>query len=159
MRIFGIDPGSRITGFGCIDVVDRNISYVASGTIKVSHHRFPLNLKFLFLHTRELMEKYHPDECAIEQVFVAKNPSSAIKLGQARGALLCAMMMQSTQVAEYAARSIKQAVVGNGGASKQQVQFMVQAILNLPKQSQPDAADALAIAICHAHVRNAATAK
>jgi crossover junction endodeoxyribonuclease RuvC len=154
-RILGIDPGSQRTGVGIIDID-------ASGKARHVHHcplvllgaaDFPQRLKLLAHGLHALIEEYQPQEVAIEKVFMAKNADSALKLGQARGAAVCAVVMRDLPVSEYAATEIKLAVVGRGGAEKQQVQHMVGLMLNLQGKLQADAADALAVAITHAHVR------
>ncbi|MBQ4835362.1 MULTISPECIES: crossover junction endodeoxyribonuclease RuvC [Pseudoalteromonas] len=149
--ILGIDPGSRFTGYGVIEHQGAKFKYLGSGCIKVGEHDFPTRLKMIFQGISQLIEQFSPDSFAIEQVFMAHNPDSALKLGQARGAAIVAATMQDVVVHEYSARQIKQAVVGTGGANKTQVQEMVKRILKLPGTPQADAADALAIAICHAH--------
>ncbi|MDK1289994.1 crossover junction endodeoxyribonuclease RuvC [Pseudoalteromonas umbrosa] len=149
--ILGIDPGSRFTGYGVIEHQGAKFKYLGSGCIKVGEHDFPTRLKMIFQGISQLIEQFSPDSFAIEQVFMAHNPDSALKLGQARGAAIVAATMQNVVVHEYSARQIKQAVVGTGGANKSQVQEMVKRILKLPGTPQADAADALAIAICHAH--------
>ena len=154
-RILGIDPGSQRTGVGIIDVD-------AAGRVTYVHHQplvllgaddFPQRMKLLVVGLTALVEEYRPDEVAIEKVFMARNPDSALKLGQARGAAISAVVMRDLPVSEYAATEIKLAVVGRGGAEKQQVQHMVGLMLNLKTKLQADAADALAVAITHAHVR------
>lgn len=154
--ILGIDPGSRLTGYGLIEQRGRKLNYLGSGCIKViGTAKTPLTLaeKLRRIHdsVSELITQFKPDEFAIEQVFMAKNPDSALKLGQARGAAIVAAACAELPVAEYSARQIKQSVVGNGGAEKSQVQHMVMALLNLERSPQEDAADALAVALCHAH--------
>lgn len=151
--ILGIDPGSRVTGYGLIRFASGKYEYVASGCIRLSDSALPARLNTIFLGVTQLAQQYLPDEFAIEEVFLAKNASSALKLGQARGAAIVAATMQELEVFEYSARKVKQAVVGNGGAEKSQVQHMVKQILKLEGDPQADAADALAIAICHAHMR------
>lgn len=151
--ILGIDPGSRVTGYGVINVVGNRIEYVTSGCIRIKGDHLPDRLHQVFEGVQEVITRYTPQEMAIEQVFMAKNADSALKLGQARGAAIVAGASQKLPVAEYAARAIKQAVVGKGGADKAQVQHMVRSILKLPGTPQADAADALAVAICHAHTR------
>ncbi|QQD24515.1 crossover junction endodeoxyribonuclease RuvC [Venatoribacter cucullus] len=151
MIILGIDPGSRITGFGIIKRNGQKIEYVVSGCIRTGDGELPERLKKIFDGVTELIQTYQPDQFAIEQVFMGKNADSALKLGQARGVAIVAAVNNGLSVAEYAPRSIKQAVVGKGGALKEQVQHMVQYLLQLPGKPQADAADALAIAICHAH--------
>ena len=149
--ILGIDPGSRITGYGVINFVQGKSEYISSGCIRMQGTSLPEKLKQIFTGVTEIIERWSPQECAIEEVFMAKNADSALKLGQARGAAIVAAVMQDLPVSEYAARKVKQAVVGNGGAEKAQVQHMVQSLLSLPGKPQSDAADALAIALCHAH--------
>lgn len=149
--ILGIDPGSRFTGYGVIDHQGSKFTYLGSGCIKVGEHDFPTRLKMIFQGVTQLVEQFNPQSFGIEQVFMAHNPDSALKLGQARGAAIVAATMQDVPVYEYSARQVKQAVVGTGGAKKEQVQEMVKRILKLPGTPQADAADALAIAICHAH--------
>jgi crossover junction endodeoxyribonuclease RuvC len=153
-RILGIDPGSQRTGVGIIDVD------AAGRTMHVFHaplnllvgDGFPGRLKVLLQLLGEVIEEHRPDEVAIEQVFMARNPDSALKLGHARGAAICAAVLRDLPVHEYAAKEVKLAVVGKGGADKVQVQHMVGIMLNLKGKLQADAADALAIAITHAHV-------
>jgi len=149
MRILGIDPGSRITGYGVIEVEGRQSQYLASGCIRTSCDDLPGRLKEIFEGILEITTNYQPAEMAIEQVFMHRNADSALKLGQARGAAICACVTQSLPVSEYSPRAIKQAVVGGGGASKEQVQHMVCSILSLNASPQEDAADALAVALCH----------
>ncbi len=151
MRILGIDPGSRLTGYGVIDTTATGFRYVASGSIKVLGDYFPDRLKQIFDGIITVVQLYHPDCAAIEQVFMHKNADSALKLGQARGAAICAVQSTNLSVAEYAARQVKQALVGKGSADKIQVQHMVKILLNVQGQMQIDASDALGIAICHAH--------
>jgi len=154
MLILGIDPGSRITGYGVINSVGAKNEYVASGCIRIKGDLLAERLKQVYAGGTEIIEHYCPQEMAIEQVFMARNPDSALKLGQARGVAIVAGANQGLEVAEYAARKVKQAVVGNGSADKSQVQHMVKSILKLPGLPQADAADALAIALCHAHTRS-----
>lgn len=152
--ILGIDPGSRITGYGVIQSEGTQYRYIASGCIRIQPESIGARLQTIFLGVREIIQRYAPHESAIEQVFMHKNPSSALKLGQARGAAIVALSDTMT-VAEYSARQIKQAIVGYGAAKKEQVQHMVKVLLNLSTTPQADAADALAIALCHAHMRSA----
>jgi crossover junction endodeoxyribonuclease RuvC len=151
MRILGIDPGLRITGFGVIDKQGQHISYVASGCIKTPDGELPGRLKVILDSLREVIELHQPQLAAVEKVFVNVNPQSTLLLGQARGAAICAAVSADLPVAEYTALQVKQAVVGNGHADKEQVQAMVTRLLNLSGTPSPDAADALACAICHAH--------
>ncbi len=149
MLILGIDPGSRITGFGIIDLQNKKQHYVVSGCIKIIGTDWSLRLKQIYTDLLEIINKYKPDQISIEKVFVHKNPNSALKLGQARGAAIVAAANCGFTVHEYFPRQVKQAVVGFGQADKGQVQKMVQTLLALNKIPQADAADALAIAMCH----------
>ncbi|MCL6416319.1 crossover junction endodeoxyribonuclease RuvC [Aestuariirhabdus sp. Z084] len=151
--ILGIDPGSRITGYGVINQVGALSEYVASGCIRIKGEALPERLHQVFLGINEVIELYSPQTVGIEQVFMSRNADSALKLGQARGAAIVAAVNQGLEVEEYSARQVKQSVVGNGGADKSQVQHMVQSILKLESKPQADAADALAVALCHAHTR------
>ncbi|MDH5785971.1 MAG: crossover junction endodeoxyribonuclease RuvC [Chromatiales bacterium] len=150
-RILGIDPGSRITGFGIIERANGRLHYVESGCIRAGDGEFASRLKTIFDGVSDIIELYAPDEVAIEQVFMHRNPDSALKLGQARGAAICAVMSRELTLSEYTPSEIKKATVGKGNASKEQVQHMVQALLKLPGMPQADAADALAVALCHNH--------
>ncbi len=150
--ILGVDPGSRITGYGIIRCEGRHTEYLDSGCIRVGEKVMAERLQTIFHSLATLIGEYRPDEFAIEQVFMARNPDSALKLGQARGAAIVSAANSGLAVHEYSARQVKQAVVGKGGADKAQVQHMVQAILGLSRKPQEDAADALAIALCHAHM-------
>lgn len=149
--IIGVDPGSRITGFGIIESNSLKHKYIASGSIKVSNKDFPERLEQIFTGLSEIIYKYQPQYAAVEQVFMHVNANSALKLGQARGAAITALVNNNISVAEYSARQIKQAVVGFGAAGKNQVQSMVKLILNLDGELQEDAADALGAALCHAN--------
>lgn len=151
IRILGIDPGLRITGFGVIEKTGSRIHYLTSGCIKSGEGELSDRLKVILLSLREVILTHQPQQVAVEKVFVNVNPQSTLLLGQARGAAICAAVLESLQVAEYTALQVKQAVVGNGHAAKEQVQEMVKRLLNLPGVPSPDAADALACAICHAH--------
>lgn len=158
-KILGIDPGSRITGWGVVDLAQaRQPSYVASGCIRLKAESLGQKLAQLYAGLTDLIAVHQPDEVAIEQVFMARNADSALKLGQARGAAMVCVVNHGLAVAEYAATEIKQAVVGKGSADKTQVQHMVTALLGLSGRPQADAADALAIALCHAHTRGGLTA-
>ncbi len=152
-RILGIDPGSRLTGFGVLDFVADKATYVASGVIQSIDGEFAERLKDIYNAVSELVTEYRPDAVAVESVFVHKNPGSALKLGHARSAAICATFHTNAVVFEYAPREIKLAVVGTGAASKEQVQHMVVSILKLEGSPAPDAADALATALCHGHQR------
>lgn len=149
--ILGIDPGSIKTGFGIINQMGSKSTYVASGVIRLPDATLPDRLKVIFDSITEIIEEYSPQEFAIEHVFMAKSASSALKLGQARGAAIVAAVNHDLPVFEYEAKKVKQSVVGNGAADKSQVQHMVKTLLKLPSNPQEDAADALAIALCHAH--------
>ena len=152
--ILGIDPGSRLTGFGVVRADGARFHYVTSGCIRLNgNDALPARLKVIFESVTEIIADYQPDEFAIEQVFMAKSADSALKLGQARGAAIVAAASRGVEVHEYAARLVKQAVTGAGGADKSQVQQMVARILKLPGLPQVDAADGLAIALCHAYTR------
>lgn len=150
-RILGIDPGSRVTGYGIVDVCGQQVRYVDSGCIRLATEDMPIRLMMIHQGIEELVRSYRPQEFAIEAIFVHKNPNSALKLGQARGVALCAAVLAQLPIYEYAAKSIKQAVVGKGGADKSQVQYMVKLLLNQTGNIQSDAADALAVALTHAH--------
>lgn len=155
-RILGIDPGSQRTGIGIIDVdADGRSRHVYHATINVlGHENFHQRLQQIFEEVSQLIDLHTPVEAAIERVFMARNPDSALKLGQARGAAICAVVTKGLSLAEYAAKEVKQAVVGGGAADKTQVQHMVGVLLNIPGKMQADAADALAIALTHAHTRS-----
>lgn len=153
MLILGIDPGSRITGYGVLDVATPKPRYVASGCIRLQEVELSQRLARIYAGIAELIALYRPGELAIEQVFMAKNPDSALKLGQARGSAIVCAANHGLPVSDYGPRQIKQAVTGSGGATKEQVQHMVVAILGLDGTPQADAADALAIALTHAHAR------
>ncbi|MDH5183359.1 MAG: crossover junction endodeoxyribonuclease RuvC [Gammaproteobacteria bacterium] len=150
-RILGIDPGSRLTGFGIIDIDGNRSAYVTSGCIRIKAETLPEKLKIIFEGITELIEVNRPDEVSIENVFMHRNAASALKLGQARGAAITAAVMQSLRVAEYSPSEIKQSIAGKGNATKEQIQHMVVALLQLPGTPQEDAADALAIALTHHH--------
>lgn len=149
----GIDPGSRLTGYGVIRSFEKKLEYLGSGCIRTGNGELAERLRIIHDGVRELIIQFQPQEFAIERVFMARNADSALKLGQARGAAIVAAACQQLPVAEYAAREIKLAVVGTGGADKEQVQHMVKQMLKLPSTPQADAADALGAAICHAHAR------
>lgn len=151
MRILGIDPGSRLTGYGIIDARGDRTVAVKFGVIKAGNGEFAGRLGIIFNELRELIVQYQPAEAAVESVFVSKNAASAIKLGQARGAAMCAAIAAGLTVAEYSPRSVKQAIVGRGAADKVQIQHMVRVLLGLSEPPQEDAADALAVALCHHH--------
>ncbi|GAB7526093.1 crossover junction endodeoxyribonuclease RuvC [Paraburkholderia sp. 2C] len=151
MRILGIDPGLRVTGFGVIDQSGHQLSYVASGVIKTPDGDLPSRLGTIFEGISTLIREHAPDQAAIEKVFVNVNPQSTLLLGQARGAAICGLVAGGVPVAEYTALQLKQAVVGYGRATKEQMQQMVVRLLTLSGVPGTDAADALGMAICHAH--------
>ncbi len=154
MRILGIDPGTRITGYGIIDVEGNRLRHVDNGIVKTrSSEPLPLRLKAIYDGLTMVLREFSPEAVAIEQVFLAKNPKAALTLGHARGTAVIASVNLNLEVHEYSALQVKSAVVGYGHAAKQQVQHMVKALLNLPEVAQEDAADALAVAICHANSR------
>lgn len=155
-RILGIDPGSQRTGIGVIEVdADGRSRHVYHAAINVLDcASFHERLRRIFDEVSRIIELHTPQEAAIERVFMARNPDSALKLGQARGAAICAVVTRGLGLAEYAAKEVKQAVVGGGAADKIQVQHMVGVLLNIPGKLQADAADALAIALTHAHTRS-----
>jgi crossover junction endodeoxyribonuclease RuvC len=154
IRILGIDPGSRITGYGIVDTDGHRAVYVTSGCVRITDENIGEKLKTIFDAITELVRDTNPHELAIEKVFMHRNADSALKLGQARGAAICAATQHAIPVSEYTATQIKQSVVGKGNATKNQVQHMVRVLLNLPGFPQADAADALAAALCHANTRN-----
>ncbi len=151
--LLGIDPGSRITGYGVIEEIGSHCKYVASGCIRIQDGLLPERLLQVFQGINSVIEMYNPQSVGIEQVFMARNADSALKLGQARGAAIVAAVNHGLEVSEYSARQVKQAVVGKGSAEKSQVQHMIVSILRLDKTPQADAADALAVALCHSHTR------
>ncbi len=152
VRILGIDPGLRITGFGVVDRIGQKLAYVASGCVKSSDKdSLPDRIRTLFEGINEVIATHRPTEAAVEKVFVNVNPQSTLLLGQARGAAIAALVAAGLPVSEYTALQVKQAVVGHGKAAKEQVAHMVCRLLALPGEPSADAADALACAICHAH--------
>jgi crossover junction endodeoxyribonuclease RuvC len=151
VRILGIDPGSRATGFGFIEVQKGRTICIAHGVIRTGGGDFPDRLGIIFSGIRDLVREFQPDQVAVESVFLSRNPSSALKLGQARGAAISAVVSEGLKIAEYSPRSVKQALVGRGAADKNQVQHMVCVLLQLREQLEEDAADALAVALCHQH--------
>lgn len=160
IRILGVDPGSRVTGFGIIDVYGQQQQYIVSGCIKtVAGTSLPERIQLIVSHLQEVITTYHPHQAAVEQVFVNVNPASTLMLGQARGAVLAALVMQSLPVYEYTALQVKQAVVGQGKAAKEQVQHMVVQMLGLSGTPQSDAADGLAVALTHALRNHSLAAK
>lgn len=161
-RIIGIDPGSRITGYGILDTDGFRHTYITSGHISIKGDELPQRLGMIFKEVAKVIEQWQPDSMAIEQVFVNRNVDSALKLGQARGAAICAGVNAELSVGEYTPRAIKKAVVGTGAAEKQQIQQMMQMLLGLKTRPQSDEADALAIAMCHAnhvHIKTSGVAR
>jgi len=151
IRILGVDPGLRVTGFGMIQRIGHQLVYITSGVIRTPDAELPERLKAILDSLGEVIAQHQPAQVAVEKVFVNVNPQSTLLLGQARGAAICAAVACGLPVSEYTALQVKQAVVGNGHAAKQQVQAMVRRLLQLPGDPSADAADALACAICHAH--------
>ena len=151
MRILGIDPGSRVTGYGVIDSDGRHSRHVHSGCIRTESRDFTARLGEIYLGIQTLLTEYRPRQVAVEQVFMSSNPSSALKLGQARGAAVTAVVVQGLPVYEYTPRAVKKALVGTGAAEKEQVQHMIRLLLGLRQRMGLDESDALAIALCHAH--------
>ena len=151
IRILGVDPGLAVTGYGVLDKSGSSLAYVTSGRIRTPEGDLAQRLKAILDGLGEVIATHHPIQVALEQVFVNMNPKSTLLLGQARGTAVCAAVLHGLPVAEYTALQVKQAVVGNGHARKEQVQSMVRRLLDLDGEPSPDAADALACAICHAH--------
>ncbi|HEY4126876.1 MAG TPA: crossover junction endodeoxyribonuclease RuvC [Gammaproteobacteria bacterium] len=152
-RILGIDPGSLSTGYGIIDSEGQTLKYVDCGNIRTSGGSFLTRLEEIYFAVGTIVERFAPDEVAVERAFVHKNADSALKLGQARAAAICGTLVKRVPLHEYTPKEVKQAVVGKGGADKEQVQHMMRVILGLKGELQADSADALAIAVCHAHSR------
>lgn len=150
-RILGIDPGSVITGIGIVDSRSGQVVHVHHQAIKTGSGSFPERLKVIFEEISGIIHTHQPDTVAVESVFVSKNADSALKLGQARGAAICAAVAMNRDVAEYTPRHVKQAIVGRGSAEKQQIQHMIGLLLSIKDAIQSDAADALGVAVCHAH--------
>ncbi len=151
--ILGIDPGSRITGYGVLSLQGNKASYLASGCVRVTDLTLAGRLNQIFTNLQQIIQQHQPHEVAVEQVFLQQNPNVALKLGQARGAAIVAASLHTLSLTEYSPREIKLAVVGYGAAKKEQVQEMVKRLLSLDKRPAVDAADALAVALCHAHSR------
>lgn len=149
MRVLGIDPGSITTGYGIIEMAGSKAIMVEAGYLSLAKAELPVRLGEIYTRITEIIREFDPDVCAIEQVFFAKNAKSALTLGQARGAAICAAVNSHLPVSEYSAKQIKQAVVGTGGADKTQVQYMMKLIFGLTETPQSDMADALACAMCH----------
>ena len=151
--ILGIDPGSRVTGYGLINAVGNKLEYVGCGCIRTQTQDFPQRLQIIHAELVKVIERFSPQQSAVEEVFMGRNASAALKLGHARGAAMVACLSNQLPLAEYSARKVKQAVVGHGAADKAQVQHMVKALLSISDNIAEDAADALAVAICHAHTQ------
>ncbi len=151
--ILGIDPGSRVCGYGIIELRGQRLGFVASGCIRMANLPFVDRLQTIYDDLCAIIQRYEPSQAALEEVFMGKNASSALKLGQARGAAIVACGSHGLAIAEYSTRRVKQALVGTGRADKAQIQHMVAALLSLSALPQEDAADALAVAICHAHTQ------
>ena len=151
--ILGIDPGSRVTGYGLINVVGNKLEYVGCGCIRTQTQDLPQRLQIIHAELVKVIEQFSPQQSAVEEVFMGRNASAALKLGHARGAAMVACLSNQLPLAEYSARKVKQAVVGHGAADKAQVQHMVKALLSISDNIAEDAADALAVAICHAHTQ------
>lgn len=154
IRILGIDPGSRLTGFGVVELRGNRVLALKHGCLRLGDGELAQRLKHIHLGIQQLIDEFQPQEAAIESVFVHRNVESALKLGQARGGAIAAIAMRDIPVFEYAPAVIKKSVVGRGNAGKPQVQHMVSTLLGLSRDLQADAADALAVALCHGHVRN-----
>ncbi len=153
IRILGIDPGSQVTGFGVIEYLKGRTSYAASGCIRVAGYSFQERLKRIFNSLTQVIAEHQPQVIAIEKIFVCKNVASTLKLAQARGVAMVVAALHDLEVSEYSPRHIKKTVVGYGAADKQQVQHMIKALFQLDGLPQVDAADALAVALCHAHIQ------
>lgn len=152
-RILGIDPGSQITGYGIIDMDGNHATHISNGNIRITADVLSEKLRMVFEGITSIIDEHQPDEISVERVFMHRNADSALKLGQARGAAISACAVRGLDVYEYTANQVKQATVGRGHAAKQQVQHMVKVLLCLQQIPQEDAADALAVALCHGHSR------
>ncbi|MDE0310014.1 MAG: crossover junction endodeoxyribonuclease RuvC [Acidiferrobacterales bacterium] len=151
MRILGIDPGSRITGYGVIETSVGTVRHIDSGCIKTVSGSLPERLDEIYHRVSDIINRHNPDVAVVEQIFVSVNPGSALKLGHARGAAICACMASKIKLYEYTPREIKKTITGYGGADKEQVQYMVSMLLMIDKQLGQDEADALAAALAHYH--------
>jgi crossover junction endodeoxyribonuclease RuvC len=151
--ILGIDPGSRVTGYGLINATGNKLEYLACGAIRTGDTTHPERLRKIFDGLNQVIEQHCPQQAAIEEIFMGRNAAAALKLGQARGSAIVACLHNDVPLEEYSARKIKQAIVGRGAAEKQQVQHMVKALLGISGELQEDSADALAVAICHANTQ------
>ena len=153
IRIIGVDPGSRSTGYGIVDTDGVRLVHVASGFVRSDEGEWSDRLRTIFERLGEIIDTHAPREFVIEKVFMHRNPASALKLGQARGVAILAGAVRALSVHEYSPNEVKQAVTGMGHASKEQIQYMTRVLLGLREPPQTDQADALAVAICHAHMR------
>lgn len=149
MRVLGIDPGSIITGYGVVEMQGNKARMIEAGYLTLAKAELPIRLGEIYTKLSDIIREFKPDACAIEQVFFAKNAKSALTLGQARGAAICAAVNANLPVHEYSAKQIKQAVVGKGSADKSQVQYMMRLVFAMQELPQSDMADALACAMCH----------
>lgn len=154
MIVLGIDPGSRITGYGVIEIIRNTPTYIASGCIRLQEEQVGQRLAQIFDAITDIIGQFQPTTAAIEEIFFHVNPRVALKLGQARGVALVAMARYGLDIAEYSARQVKQSVVGYGAASKTQIQHMIRYLLRLTGEVQVDAADALAVALCHVNMQS-----
>ncbi len=152
-RVLGIDPGSRFTGYGIIDMQGNHATHITHGVIRIQGEEIAEKLRYLYRQLTTIISEFHPDEVSIEKVFMHKNADSALKLGQARGCAITACAERDLPVFEYTANQVKQATVGKGHAAKEQVQHMIKILLCLRAIPEADAADALAIALCHGNSR------
>lgn len=152
-RILGIDPGSRVTGYGVIDMAGNQATYITSGCIRMAEEPIPERLRRIYSELTAVIQEFQPTESAVEIIFMHRNADSAIKLGHARGAAIVALAQQALPIFEFTANQIKQAIVGRGHADKVQVQHMIKILLKLTESPPADAADALAVALCHGHTR------
>ena len=155
VRIIGVDPGSRSTGYGIVDASGSRLLHIASGFVRAGEGDWSGRLRKIFEELGAVIDIHAPHELAIEKVFMHRNPSSALKLGQARGVAILSGALRSLPVHEYSPNEVKQAITGKGHASKEQIQYMTRVLLSLREPPQTDQADALAVAICHAHMRTA----
>ena len=155
MKIIGLDPGLRATGWGVLNIEGNNLTHIANGVVKVkSENPLSIRLAMLFCELKSILETYHPEEAAVEKSFVSQNSSSTLKLGHARGVIMLAPALSQISVSEYSPNVIKKSLVGSGHASKEQVKMMVSTLLPGASPKNLDAADALGVAVCHAHHRN-----
>lgn len=159
LRVLGVDPGSRVTGYGVVEVSGTRVRHLTHGCIRCSPGDLAVRLKYIHESLLDVIAEQQPDEAAIESVFVRRNVNSALVLGQARGVALLALAESGLPIREYAPAQVKSAIVGSGRAEKRQIQYLVRALLELNAAPKPDAADALAIALCHARLRTSLVAR